>query len=79
MQAIVDYLAQSPKAADTAQGIAQWWLPRIGVGASVQEVEQALVHLLAQRKVECTTLPDGSVIYRASAAPPAGHGGAPRP
>lgn len=68
-EAILAYLARHPAAADNEQGIAQWWLPDMGVDLPLPVVRQALGQLLAQRVVDCAPLPDGSVIYRA--APPA--------
>lgn len=64
MQAIVDYLARSPQAADTAEGIAQWWMREMGLEVPPAAVEEALERLLELRLIECSELPDGSVIYR---------------
>lgn len=41
MEAIVAYLARSPMAADTEQGIVQWWLPAMGVDVSQDDVSAA--------------------------------------
>ena len=66
--AIVVYLAHHPCAADNEDGIAQWWLPDMGVDVPLTVVRQALQRLLQRQVVTSTTLPDGSVISRA--APP---------
>lgn len=70
--AILAYIARHPSAADNEQGIAQWWLPDMGVDAPPVVVRQALHLLLERQVVASTTLPDGSVIFRA--APPASNG-----
>lgn len=69
IDAIAAYLERWPHAADGEQGIAEWWLPSMGVRASQAEVHQALARLLDMKVVECATLPDGSVIYRAADPP----------
>lgn len=64
-EAIRAYLARHPRAADTEQGIAQWWLPAMGVDVSLADVEQALAALVHAGQVQRVVLPDGSAIYRA--------------
>ena len=71
-EAIVAYLARHPSAADNEHGIAQWWLPDMGVDVPLMVVRQALQALLQRQVVASTCLPDGSVIFRA--APTAGTG-----
>lgn len=71
--AIVAYLVQHPCAADNEHGIAQWWLPDMGVDVPLTVVRQALQGLLQRQVVISTILPDGSEIFRA--APPAPAGG----
>ena len=71
------YLARHPAAADTAQGIAQWWLPpQMQHGLST--VEEALALLVAAGIVERRVLPDGREVYgrRGGAAPPSRNGSA---
>jgi hypothetical protein len=70
VDAIVGYLARSPQAADTEQGIAQWWLPRMGVDVPLADVRAALERLVRTGVMTCTSLPEGSVIYRAAAPRP---------
>ena len=66
MQAIERYVAQHPAAADSAEGIAQWWLPAMGIDASMDEVTQALEILVDRGVLERTPLPGGQAIYRAA-------------
>jgi hypothetical protein len=70
MEGIVAYLARWPQAADTEHGVAQWWLPEMGVDVPLVNVRAALEQLVQAKQVACTGLPDGSVIYRAAAATP---------
>ena len=58
--AILAHLARHPLAADTEQGIAQWWLGSQGV-----DVRQALEALQREGRIERATLPDGRAIFRA--------------
>lgn len=67
-QAIERYLAQHPAAADSEEGIAQWWLPAMGVDVPVQTVCKALELLVERGVVSRTLLPDRA-IYRAAAKP----------
>ena len=69
MQAIERYVAQHPAAADSAEGIAQWWLPAMGVDASMNEVTQALEALVDLGVLERSPLPGGQAIYRAASQP----------
>lgn len=64
-QAILAYLARHPRAADTEHGIAQWWLPEMGVEAPLAQVQQALQALVQRGEMERVVLPDGGAIYRA--------------
>lgn len=68
IEAIVAYLARWPQAADTEHGIAQWWLPEMGVDVPSENVRAALEWLVQAKLVACIGLADGSVIYRAAAA-----------
>ena len=64
-QVILDYLARHPLAADSEQGIAQWWLGSAGVLVTPDELQQALAALLQQGRIERLPLPDHGAIYRA--------------
>lgn len=73
MQAITAYIARHPLAADSEQGIAQWWLPAMGVDVPPASVHAALDRLVMQQVLARSMVADGSAIYRAAvvAAPPA--------
>ena len=66
--AIERYLAQHPTAADSEQGIAQWWLPAMGVDAPLDRVVGALERLRERGRIERTTLPGGQAIWLRAAA-----------
>ena len=57
------YLARWPRAADTEQGIADWWMRDAGMSPSADEVAVALDALLARGVVRRIRLPDGTQIY----------------
>lgn len=63
MDAILAYLARSPQAADTEQGIAQWWLADMGGDVPIEDVRRALARLLELKAIVRAQLPDGRVIY----------------
>lgn len=60
---ILKYLAAHPRAADTVEGIANWWLPRQRYEADIQKIQQALDELAERRLVAKTTLADGTILY----------------
>jgi hypothetical protein len=72
-QVILDYLARHPFAADSEQGIAQWWLASAGVLVTADELQRALGALLQQGRIERVPLPDRGAIYRAPRPPSATH------
>ncbi len=61
---VMEYLEAHPDAADSLDGIAQWWLGSGDRGADPAAVQQALDRLVRQRTVEQVTMVDGRVIYR---------------
>jgi len=61
--AITDFLARFPRAADTAEGIAQWW---IAGDAALPEVEAALEWLEREGTVEGFRV-GNRVVFRARA------------
>jgi hypothetical protein len=63
-EAICAYLVRHPDAADSEDGIAAWWMPPMGLQASVAEVAAALARLCREGRIEQQRLPDGRVIYR---------------
>ena len=64
IEAIAAYFARSPAAADTARGIADWWMSAMGLDVSAEEVSEALETLLRRGVVECNRLPGGTPVYR---------------
>ncbi len=62
-QRILDYLRAHPHAADTAEGIARWWLSDAAPGHSPEKVERALRILSERGEVKACTLPSGAVVY----------------
>jgi hypothetical protein len=68
-QAIVAYLARCPMAADTEQGIAQWWLSGMEVDVPQADVHEALERLMRAGVLAMTVLPGGGVIYRGVTSP----------
>ena len=68
MQAIEAYLARHAFAADTEDGIVQWWLPEMGVDVPLIEARLALQSLVRQGRIEGRSLPGGAVVYRAASA-----------
>jgi hypothetical protein len=63
---ILDYLRSHPQAADTARGIAEWWLAGRAFDAAL--VNRALRMLAAEGHVVSETNPDGNRIWRAGPA-----------
>jgi hypothetical protein len=60
------YLADRADAADTLEGIKQWWLARIRIEEAALRVKQALDSLVQRGVVLEEALPDGSVLYRSA-------------
>lgn len=69
-QAIVAYLAGHPSAADSEQGIGQWWLPCMGVDVPRADLRRAIDRLVDERVLAATRLPGGQLIYRRAATTP---------
>lgn len=63
---VKDYLQRHPRAADTRDGIAGWWLPD-GLCRRPQALQDALDHLVATGFLKARRLPSGDLLY--SAAP----------
>jgi hypothetical protein len=57
------YLQSHPNAADTAEGIARWWLPGQGIQVSPLIVQQALDYLGSKSVVKCNANPCGNKVY----------------
>jgi hypothetical protein len=61
---ILRYLSDHPRAADTLEGIVEWWLPRQRLSDSFARVGAAMDLLVGRGIVERWTQRDGQVIYR---------------
>jgi hypothetical protein len=70
--AILEYLIAHTDAADTARGIANWWLPATDRGVDAQVLLAALERLVARRQLSKHLLVDGSVLYTHRDVPMAG-------
>jgi len=60
---IEGYLKSHPHAADTLEGITQWWLPGQGIEVSSLIVQQALNYLSLKAVVKCNANLNGNRIY----------------
>jgi Fe2+ or Zn2+ uptake regulation protein len=67
--AILAYLEQHANAADTREGIIDWWLPVEQRAVDRAVVERALEMLVAEGLLVGTRLVDGTVLYRRAKAP----------
>jgi Fe2+ or Zn2+ uptake regulation protein len=65
--AILEHLKTHPLGADTAEGVARWWLGQADPPVSLELVESALEVLEARHAVRRVELVDGTVLY--SSAP----------
>jgi hypothetical protein len=63
MKGVVAYLRDHPKAADTLEGINQWWLPK-DEARSRDDVARALEKLVAQGRIEKHVAPEGRRLFR---------------
>lgn len=61
-EAILGYLAQHPDAADTAEGIARWWLPA-DWAVDTERVNLALVRLIGEKRIGCQRNADNQEWY----------------
>jgi hypothetical protein len=63
--AIQRYIAEHPAAADSVEGVAQWWLPDMGLDLPLEVVHRALDTLWRSGAIERNVLPDGGAVYGA--------------
>lgn len=64
---IVDYLRAHPSAADTLEGIVDWWLPHQRFETAKSAIQEALDDLARQGIVEEVTFGNGVRVYRLAA------------
>ena len=62
-QQILQYMETHPNAADTAEGIAMWWLENNVHDLDIKQVEAALNNLVSQGLIRRRQLKDGHVLY----------------
>lgn len=55
---IREYLEDHPRAADSAEGVAKWWLKRQRFEQSLTKIRQALEYLEAEGVVKKTSVED---------------------
>lgn len=67
-EAILRYLRQHPHAADSAEGVARWWVPP-ALGASASVVKASLGALVRRGELRRVRLADGSVLYSHAGVP----------
>ena len=60
---ILSYLRNHPNAADTLDGILNWWLPRQRYETEQQRIEQGLEDLVNRGLVSKKVLSDGTILY----------------
>jgi len=63
-EGIARYLREHPDAADSLDGIRQWWLPRVRLLEASAQIEGALQDLLERGVVVRQVMPDGKILYR---------------
>jgi len=62
-ESIERYLEDHPKAADTVEGIANWWLAGQRHQQTQEEIQQALDYLVEKGVIRRTELVNGRVVY----------------
>jgi hypothetical protein len=61
--AILDHLQSHPLAADSADGVARWWLGPAHSRVTPEQVECALERLVARQAMRRRSLMNGTVLY----------------
>jgi hypothetical protein len=67
-QEIIGYLYVHPEAADTVDGILDWWLPLQRYENTKNEIQLALHELVEQGLIEEVVLGNGNRLYRLHSA-----------
>jgi hypothetical protein len=60
---VENYVREHPRAADTAEGIRNWWVAPACYGASREEVQAALDHLVEFGRMARVVIAGGAAIY----------------
>lgn len=61
--AIIGYLRSHPDAADTLDGIVEWWLPQQRYEMAYTHISRVLAHLVDTGLLRCDSLPGGGDLY----------------
>ena len=61
--AVLSYLDRHPHAADTLDGIANWWLPQQRYVTAQARIQAVLQRLVSQGVLQLRRLPDGAALY----------------
>ena len=64
-EAILRYLEACPNAADTLNGVVEWWIPLQRYRDDYEKVAKILEELFAEGLIEKQVLPDQKIIYKA--------------
>ena len=64
-ETILGYVTSCPDAADTIDGICEWWIPRQRYLQAKSAVLAALELLKEREQIDTSTGSDGRVLYRA--------------
>jgi hypothetical protein len=67
VMAIERHLASHPHAADSAEGVARWWLDALAPLPRQDEVAQALTLLVNLGRLRCRSLSDGTLLFSSEA------------
>ena len=60
---ILKYLAEHPNAADTLNGVVQWWLEERTIRIQLDQIKQALDELVAKGMVTERRRGDSKIVY----------------
>jgi hypothetical protein len=66
---VVGYLRHHPQAADTVEGIVNWWLPRQRYASERASIERALGRLVDAGVLKRSRLPDGVDLFALNHSP----------
>lgn len=64
-KAILRYLEACPNAADTLNGVVEWWIPLQRYHDGYEMIEKTLEELFKEGLIEKQVLPDKKIIYKA--------------
>lgn len=61
---ILQYLKDHPEAADSLEGISDWWLPPWKYSVTTKAVQEALDLLVSQRRIARIDMADGRTLFQ---------------